>query len=140
MLATILILAVIGVGALFGVGAEPVTEENIRINSAHKTTFEIEKPFQDVFANLMSASKQCYLDKAFVEQITVAGEKNNSNKTGNIRIEHVYAMKPHEMYIMVDITSVDANKSTVTVYNADDAAQESLENYQQWALAKPEKC
>ncbi len=119
---------------------EPVTQDYIRSHPAHKKSFEVAKPYQAVFDNLMTASKKCYLDKPFTEQITVWGERNRAQKTGNIRIEHVYAMKPHEMYIMVDIKSVAADKTEVIVYNADDTAQDSLRNYQQWANKKPESC
>ena len=126
------------VGLIFGTA--PVTKDNIRTLAAEKTTFEVNKPFQQVFANMMSASKQCYLYKHTREQMTVAGEKNNRDKTANIRIEHIYAMKPHEMYIMVDVKSLTDNKTQVDVYNKDESAKDSLKNYQIWATKKPDKC
>jgi len=126
------------VGYLFG--EEPVTKDNIRQLAEHKTTFEIAKPFPKVFDNLMTASNKCYLNQPNEEQITVWGEKNNAHKTANIRIEHVYAMTPHEMYIMVDLKAVGDKTTVVDVYNADDSAKDSLINYKNWADQKPESC
>ena len=125
-------------GALFG--SEPVTKNNIRDGVTNIVSFEVNKPFQTVFSNLMSASNKCFLDQPFNEQITVWGERNNSNNTANIRIQHVYAKKSREMYIMVDIASIGDKQSKVSVYSPDSNAVESMKRYKTWANNKPETC
>ena len=131
-------LVLVGLGVVFG--KEPVTRDNMPEKAAHTATFTVDKGLLETFGNLMQASKQCYLYQPFDEEITVWGEKNNGKRTGNIRIEHVWAMAEHEMFIMIDMKEVDGKSTEVVVYNKDDTAQESLKQFPEWAKKVPDHC
>ncbi|HFE37151.1 MAG TPA: hypothetical protein ENK06_01865 [Gammaproteobacteria bacterium] len=127
---------------LLGLGActAPITKDQLRKQPAQKSSFEVDKPYQQVFAGLLKQTRACYLNKPTVHQITVVGNRDNGEKTANITIEEVYAMAEHDAYLMIDLVSKGKNMTQVSVYASKTDAKNEVKSVKAWALQGSQQC
>jgi len=118
----------------------PITIDQLRSNGGHNISFEVNQPYQKVFADLLAQTRACYLNQPQVRQITVVGNRDNANKTGNITVEEVYAMAEHDAYLVIDVLSKNEKLTNVEAYIADKRAKAELESIKSWLSAKENKC
>lgn len=111
----------------------PITKDSIRHDPVYTKTVSVDKPYQIVFADLLKKSRACYLDQPFKKQLTLVGNRDNGKKTANITLEYVYAMAEHDVIMMVDITSVEKNKTQVNVYTSDKSYKPKVDRVGEWA-------
>ena len=125
---------------LMSCATPPITKEYIRNNPVEKSAFIVNKPYQEVFATLLAQSRACYRDTPFKEQLIVSGNRNNADKNANISISHVYAMAEQDVYIMIDLSAMSPNQTSVVAYTSDAKARAKLKIIKQWALDNSKKC
>jgi len=117
----------------------PITKDQLRQHSSYKVDFEINKPYQQVFSDLLRQTRVCYLNKPTKRQITVVGNRDNGKKIGNIMVEEVYAMAEHDAYLLIDVVSKTENLTTVSAYISA-KAQEEVDSVKAWATENSKEC
>ena len=129
-------------GCFLGLSAcvAPITKDQLRQESNHKVSFEVKRPYQQVFSDLLAQTRSCYLDKAQVRQITVVGNRDNGKKTANITVEEVYAMAEHDSYLVIDLVSKNKNLTQVSAYASTVKAKNEVKSVKTWALENSKKC
>jgi len=118
----------------------PITKDQLRQNSKHTVDFEIKRPYQQVFSQLLAQTRKCYLDKPQVRQITVVGNRDNGKKTANITVEEVYAMAEHDAYLVIDVVSKNENLSQVSAYVSTVKAKDEVDSVKSWVLQNSKEC
>ncbi|MCF6320086.1 MAG: hypothetical protein L3J83_12570 [Proteobacteria bacterium] len=128
--------------SFFGFAActAPITKDQLRQHAPQKINFEVDQPYQQVFAGLLAKTRACYLDKPSVRQITVVGNRDNGTKTANIAVEEVYAMAEQDAYLLIDVVSKAKNLTQVSVYASTVKAKNEIKSVKSWALEGSEKC
>lgn len=119
---------------------KPITQDSIREAPAHKISFSVDRPYQQVFADVLDNTRNCFSRQPTQDQLFVTGKKDNGKKTANIRVELVYAKKSHDVHFMVDLVSDSANKTTVTAYTSDNDAKGNVDAVKLWAANKSKAC
>jgi len=120
---------------------KPITKETVRSNAEYQLEFTVDKPYQQVFADLLANTKACYLLKpTSSEQLTVDGKRNNGKKSANITVEHVYAMAEHEVYLLIDLVSNTDNSTGVVAYTSDYSARKRINAVKAWATSNDKSC
>lgn len=120
---------------------KPITKQSVRENPEYQLEFSVQKPYQQVFADILANTKACYLLKpTSSEQLTVDGKRNNANKTANITVEHVYAMAEQEVYLMVDLVSKSESETVVTAYTSDYSARTRVDVVKAWVISNEKAC
>ena len=118
----------------------PITKDQLRQHASNKVDFEVNRPYQQVFSDLLGQTRSCYLNKEQKRQITVVGNRDNSLKTANITIEEVYAMAGHDAYLVIDLMSKNENLTQVSAYVASGKARNEMMSVKAWALQENNKC
>lgn len=118
----------------------PITKDHLRQNAGHKVDFEVKRPYQQVFSQLLAQTRSCYLNKAQVRQITVVGNRDNGRKTANITVEEVYAMAEHDAYLVIDLISKNENLTKVSAYISTIKAKNEVNSVKTWALENSKEC
>jgi len=118
----------------------PITKDQLRQHSNHKVSFEVKQPYQQVFSGLLAQTRNCYLDKAQVRQITVVGNRDNGKKTANITVEEVYAMAEHDAYLVIDLVSKNKHLTQVSAYASTVKAKNEVKSVKTWVLENSKKC
>lgn len=118
----------------------PITKDQLRQQASYKVDFEVKRPYQEVFSDLLAQTRTCYLNKEQKRQITVVGNRDNGLKTGNITVEEVYAMAEHDAYLVIDLASKNKNLTQVSAYIATSNAQKEVNSVKSWALGESKTC
>ena len=123
----------------------PMTKDQLRQHASNKVDFEVNRPYQQVFSDLLGQTRLCYLNKEQKRQITVVGNRDNSLKTANIIVEEVYAMAGHDAYLVIDLMSKNENLTQVSAYVAstyfsNNSARNEMMSVKAWALQENNKC
>ena len=119
---------------------KPITQDSIRSAPAHKVSFSVDRPYQQVFADVLDNTRNCFSRKPTQDQLFVTGKKDIGKKTANVRVELVYAKKSHDVHFMIDLVSNSANKTTVNVYTSDDDAKGNVDAVKLWVTNKSKAC
>jgi len=130
------------VGCFLGLSAcvAPITKDQLRQESSHKVDFEVKRPYQQVFSQLLAQTRSCYRDKSQVRQITIVGNRDNGKKTANITVEEIYAMAEHDAYLVIDVVSKKDNLTQVSAYASTVKAKDEVRSVKSWALENSKKC
>lgn len=118
----------------------PITKDHLRQQASEKTQFEVAKPYQQVFAKILSQTRACYSQKPSVRQITVVGLRDNGKKTANVVVKEVYALAGEDAYLVIDVVSKTRVLTQVSVYASQNAAKKEVESVKSWALEGSEQC
>ena len=118
----------------------PISKEELRHQANYKIDFEVERPYQQVFSDLLAQTRTCYLNKPQVRQITVVGDRDNALKTAIITVEEVYAMAGHDAYLVIDVTSKNENLTQVSAYLSRGKDAKEVSSIKSWAKKENNTC
>jgi len=118
----------------------PITKDHLRQQASERTQFEVAKPYQQVFATILSQTRACYSQRPSVRQITVVGLRDNGKKTANVVVEEVYALTGRDAYLVIDVVSKSEVLTQVSVYASPNAAMKDVKSVRSWVLEGSEQC
>jgi len=119
---------------------KPITQESIRATPEYKLSFSVDRPYQQVFADLLDNTRSCFSRVVTQEQLYVAGKKDIGAKTANIIVEHLYAKLEHNVHFMIDLKSESTNKTAVVAYISDSGEEAKVNAVKAWANNSNKEC
>ena len=96
---------------LASVACAPVTETSLRAEKKQVRTFTVDKPYQQVFQNLLDNSRLCFLKQPITNQFTVTGTRVNRDKRGEVVVAEVWSMKERSVFLLIDVEAVNDQQS-----------------------------
>jgi len=134
-----LILLVVGL-SVSACSIKPITVESIRATPTYKVSFSVDRPYQQVFADLLDNTRECFSRKPTQDQLFVTGKKNNGNKIANIQVVYVYGKLEQNVHFMMDLKSESSKKTTVTAYTSERNASGKVNAVKLWANNESKAC
>ncbi len=136
-------LVIIGLSIGLSIGAcsiKPITEKSIRATPTFKISFNVDRPYQQVFADFLDNTRECFSRKSTQEQLFVSGQRDNGKKTAYIKVEHIFAKLEHNVHFLIDLTSESKNKTAVTAYTSESGGEDNVMAVKLWADKNNKTC
>jgi len=133
-----ILISLVLIAALSACG--PVTVKSLKERPVGTLSFEVAQPYQDVYHKILQQARVCYLNKPIDEQIIIRDRRINKDKTANITLAYVYALKPEQVFMTIDTIFLDENRTSVKIWHASRQYKKQVAAIPQWVEDGSAKC